>query len=224
VNDGYAVFDIETTGFRLHPDSIVEIAVVHVDADGAITGSWDTLLRPRDGEVGPTHVHGVSRAMVEGAPSFGDAAGSLYGLFAGRIPVAHRIAQFDGRFLNAHFTWSGIDTDAFTGGLCTWQLASRHLPLDHHTLKDCCEHLGIELVDAHQALTDTVATAQLLGHFIRAGHTRNAGGRVIPALAGTAASAAPGLVPGGALYPRRRAGVPAQQTRPAFPERTQPAL
>ena len=165
---GYAVFDIETTGFRLHPDSIVEIAVVHVDTTGEITGAWDTLLRPRDGEVGPTHVHGISRPMVRDAPAFAEVAEQLHALFEGRIPVAHRIAQFDGRFLNAHFTWSGIDTDAFTRGRCTWQLASRNLPLEHHKLADCCDHLGIDLTDAHQALTDTIATAHLLGHFIRA--------------------------------------------------------
>jgi DNA polymerase III epsilon subunit-like protein len=181
--NGYAVFDIETTGFRLHPDSIVEIAVVHVDVTGRITGSWDTLLRPRDGDVGPTGVHGISRMMVRNAPAFGDVAPELYALFAGRIPVAHRLAQFDGRFLNAHFTWSGLETDEFTRGLCTWKVASRVLPLAHHRLADCCDHLGIELADAHQALTDTIATAQLLGHFIRSGHCTADGAGVIPPLA-----------------------------------------
>jgi DNA polymerase III epsilon subunit-like protein len=199
--NGYAVFDIETTGFRLHPDSIVEIAVVHVDAAGEITGSWDTLLRPRDGEVGPTHVHGVTRGMVEAAPTFADLAPALYDLFADRTPVAHRIAQFDGRFLNAHFTWSGIETDAFTRGLCTWQLASRTLPLAHHTLGDCCDHLGIELTDAHQALDDTVATAQLLGHFIRSGHCATSTASVIPAQR-TAAPPTLGLSAGSPFYPR----------------------
>jgi DNA polymerase III epsilon subunit-like protein len=178
--NGYAVFDIETTGFRLHPDSIVEIAVVHVDAAGQITGAWDTLLHPRDGDAGPTHVHGITADMVRDAPSFSDVAAELYGLFADRTPVAHRIAQFDGRFLNAHFTASGIETDAFTKGLCTWQLAHRHLPLAHHKLEDCCTHLGIDLVDAHQALTDTIATAQLLGHFIRAGLCPADPARAIP--------------------------------------------
>ena len=185
--NGFAVFDIETTGFRLHPDSIVEIAVVHVDAGGEITGAWDTLLHPRDGEVGPSHVHGITRTMVSEAPAFAEVADQLHALFEGRFPVAHRIAQFDGRFLNAHFTWAGIDTDAFTRGLCTWQLASRHLPLAHHRLGDCCAHLGIDLSDAHQALTDTVATAQLLGHFIRAGQCAE-----IPARATAVTSRAPG--------------------------------
>ena len=176
----YAVFDIETTGFRLHPDSIVEIAVVHVDAYGEITGRWDTLLRPRDGETGPAHVHGVTPGMVRDAPTFDDAADDLYALFAGRVPVAHRLTQFDGRFLDAHFAWAGIEAPGFTRGLCTWKLATQRLPLPSHKLEDCCTHLGIDLVGAHQALTDTVATARLFGHFVRTGAVPD--GRAIPAL------------------------------------------
>jgi DNA polymerase III epsilon subunit-like protein len=207
--DGYAVFDIETTGFRLHEDSIVEIAVVHVDPDGVITGSWDTLVRPRDGEVGPTRVHGIGRAMVARAPGFAALAPRLHRLFAGRVPVAHRLAQFDGRFLNAHFTWSGIATDAFTGGVCTWQLAHRHLPLAHHTLQDCCTHLGIDLTGAHQALEDTLATAHLLAHFIRSGQCPADRARVIPP-----APSRPAGESEAAFYPRR-ALTAARLPRPA---------
>lgn len=218
---GYAVFDIETTGFRLHPDSIVEIAVVHVDASGEITGAWDTLLRPRDGEVGPSHVHGINRAMVAAAPSFADLAPQIYALFAGRTPVAHRIAQFDGRFLNAHFTWSGIETNAFTSGLCTWQLASRTLPLSNHKLSDCCTHLGIDLTDAHQALDDTLATAQLLGYFIRNGHCAASQASVIPASAHALETSAESVFyprrPGAAYVPRQGdSGSRAAKVGPSF--------
>lgn len=166
---GYAVFDIETTGFVLHPDSIVEIAVVHVDARGAITGSWDTLLRPQDDEVGPTFVHGITREMVLDAPRFAEVAPQLHALFAGRVPVAHRLPQFDGRFVAAHFAWSGIQVPTMTRGLCTWKHARRFLPLADHKLGTCCRHLGIDLTGAHRALADTVATAKLLSHFIVSG-------------------------------------------------------
>ncbi len=167
---GYAVFDIETTGFRLHENSIVEIAVVHVDRQGTITGQWDTLLRPQDDEVGPTHVHGITRQMVREAPRFGEIAPTLLTLFAGRVPVAHRLPQFDGRFVAAHFAWAGFSVPQLPKGLCTWRHARRHLPLAQHTLSACCAHAGITLDHAHQALTDTVATAKLLAHFIRSGH------------------------------------------------------
>jgi len=199
----YAVFDIETTGFELHPDSIVEIAVVHVDAHGEITGMWDTLLRPDGDNVGPTYVHGVSPEMVRNAPRFSDVGEHLYGLFADRVPVAHRLPQFDGRFMASHFDWAGIPAPGFKHGLCTWKLARRSLPLENHTLKNCCDHLGIELVDAHQALTDTVATARLLGHFIRAGHPLE--GSVIPPRNAPDAAAARAREPLSAVFlPRSR--------------------
>jgi DNA polymerase-3 subunit epsilon len=175
---GYAVFDIETTGVQLHADSIVEIAVVHVDSAGRITGSWDTLLHPAAG-VGPTYIHGITDAMVRDAPSFADVAGHLHGLFAGRIAVAHNLPGFDGRFLAAHFDWSGIQAPEVKQGVCTLKQARRHLPLATHKLGDCCAHLGIDLKGAHQALDDTMATARLLGHFI--GRGVELGGLAVPA-------------------------------------------
>lgn len=178
---GYAVFDIETTGFSLYPDSIVEIAVVHVDGCGTITGSWDTLLRPHDDVVGPTFVHGITQDMVLDAPRFAEVAPQLHGLFAGRVPVAHRLPQFDGRFVAAHFAWSGIRLPQLTQGLCTWKHARRHLPLPNHRLETCCQRLGIGLTDAHQALADTLATAKLLSHFITSGFPLE--GVALPALA-----------------------------------------
>jgi DNA polymerase III subunit epsilon len=165
---GYAVFDIETTGLTLHSESIVEIAVVHVNEHGAITGSWDTLLRP-SGSVGPTGIHGITQGMVRDAPKFGEVAEHLYDLFAGRVAVAHNLPAFDGRFLTAHFSEVGISAPAIKSGVCTLKYARRQLPTSTHRLDVCCEYVGIELSDAHQALADTVATAKLLGHFIASG-------------------------------------------------------
>lgn len=176
----YAVFDIETTGFKPHPDSIVEIAIVHVEEDGEISGAWDTLLKPA-GSVGPTHIHGVTQAMVADAPRFGDVAGYLYGLFAGRTAVAHNLPSFDGRFVEEHFRLSGIDGTPVRQGACTLKLAKRYLPGPPHTLDACCLHLGIKLDDAHQALADTVATAQLLSRWLKAGIPVQ--GAVVPTLA-----------------------------------------
>jgi DNA polymerase III subunit epsilon len=175
---GYAVFDIETTGLALHSESIVEIAVVHVDEHGAITGSWDTLLRPSGG-VGPTGIHGITPGMVRDAPRFAEVADHLYELFAGRVAVAHNLPGFDGRFLAAHFGEAGIDAPAIKGGVCTLKYARRHLPGSTHRLEVCCDLLGIELSDAHQALADTVATARLLSHFITGGVRLE--GAVVPA-------------------------------------------
>ncbi len=175
---GYAVFDIETTGFQAKPDSIVEIAVVHVDAGGQITGSWETLLKPA-GTVGPTHVHGVAQSMVQHAPSFADVARSLYDLFAGRVAVAHNLRSFDGRFMATHFAEAGIDGSSISEGICTLSLARRVLPGPSYKLEDCCRALGIPLDGAHEALADATATAHMFSRLLP--HVGTVGKAVGPA-------------------------------------------
>jgi DNA polymerase-3 subunit epsilon len=50
---GFAVIDLEVTGVHAaRHDRVLEIAVVHVAADGEIEGSWQTLVNPeRDVEM-----------------------------------------------------------------------------------------------------------------------------------------------------------------------------
>jgi DNA polymerase III epsilon subunit-like protein len=105
-------------------------------------------------------------------------AGHLYELFAGRIAVAHNLPAFDGRFLTAHFDEVGIEASAIKRGVCTLKVARRVLPGPPHKLENCCARLGIDLSDAHQALADTVATAQMLGRFIAGGARLD--GAVVP--------------------------------------------
>ncbi len=41
---GFAVVDVETTGLYPRTDRVVEVAVVHISADGQITGEFSTLM------------------------------------------------------------------------------------------------------------------------------------------------------------------------------------
>ena len=104
---GFAVVDVETTGLYPSTDRIVEVAVVHLDANAEITGEFCTLINPgRD--VGPTHYHGITAADVHNAPTFAAAAESVWQLLAGRVLVAHNVA-FDARFLDAEFNRCGVE-------------------------------------------------------------------------------------------------------------------
>lgn len=163
----FAVVDVETSGFQPPNAEVVEIAVVHVDEAGRLTGRWDTLVRPLGG-VGATHVHGITPGMVRQAPSFHDIAETLHTLLAGRVPVAHNLA-FDAKFLIAEFTRAGINAPEIREGVCTLNTAKRHIPGPPHKLANCCAHAGITLTDAHKALGDATATAHLLGYFLRHG-------------------------------------------------------
>ncbi|MBW4719413.1 exonuclease domain-containing protein [Saccharothrix obliqua] len=163
---GYAVVDVETTGFAAgRADRVVEVAVVELDAAGRRTGEWCTLLNPgRD--LGPRHVHRISAADVWDAPTFAGVAGALARRLAGRVLVAHNLA-FDARFLAAEFARLGVDVAL--DGLCTMLLAPRFLPGAGRSLRACCAAAGIDLADAHSALHDARATGQLLAHYLRHG-------------------------------------------------------
>ncbi|NKS36504.1 DNA polymerase III subunit epsilon [Rhodococcus hoagii] len=75
--------------------------------------------------------------------------------------VAHN-AIFDSRFLAAEFARFGRDLgplDEHT--LCTMRLTRSVLGLDARSLAECCSAVGISNQDAHSALGDADATAEL---------------------------------------------------------------
>ncbi|WP_158888489.1 exonuclease domain-containing protein [Amycolatopsis anabasis] len=164
---GYAVVDLETTGLdpgRHH--RIVEVAVVHVSPGGEITGSWETLVNPAR-DLGPQRIHRVTAAQTLRAPTFGDIAGRLAGLLAGRVVVAHNL-RFDGRFLAAEFARHNHPVPLGPDhGLCTMLLARDYLPGAGRSLADCCAAFGITIEDAHRASADALAAARLLAGYLR---------------------------------------------------------
>ncbi|EAR24893.1 DNA polymerase III subunit epsilon [marine actinobacterium PHSC20C1] len=162
---GFAVIDFETTGlFAGGHDRVVEVAVVHLDAQGTVEGRWETLVNPgRD--LGPQRIHQIRASDIVDAPAFEHIAGQLVDLLEGRVLVAHN-ASFDLKFLVAELerTAAWMSTDFVS--LCTMQLAREYLPGAGRALADCCAALDIQLDDAHRASADAFATAQLLAAYI----------------------------------------------------------
>ncbi|MDQ1122853.1 exonuclease domain-containing protein [Microbacterium trichothecenolyticum] len=167
VNGGFATIDFETTGlFPGRHHRAIEVAVVHSDPDGTVTGQWETLINPRR-DLGAQGIHGVSAREIIAAPIFEQVAGQLIDLLSGRVIVAHN-ATFDMRFLNAEL--DRVDywrPDDFVTA-CTMRLARTHLG-GGLALADCCDAFGIPLVGAHRASADALATARLLEAFIASG-------------------------------------------------------
>jgi DNA polymerase III subunit epsilon len=161
---GYAVIDFETTGLFPSHDRVVELAVVHVDESGSITGQWDTLINPQR-DLGPQRVHQITAAEILDAPTFAQVAPKLVELLSGRVVVAHN-ASFDTRFLYAELERLGYIADLRERCMCTMQLAREFLPGAGRSLEDCCAAYDIELDGAHRALVDAVATAHLLAAYI----------------------------------------------------------
>ncbi|WHT15902.1 exonuclease domain-containing protein [Crossiella sp. CA-258035] len=165
---GFAVVDVETTGFAAGRDRIIEVAVVQADASGAVTDEWCTLVNPHR-DLGAQHVHRISAREVLPAPTFDRIAGDLVARLTGRVLVAHNLT-FDARFLHAELANAGLPLPAVaTEGVCTMTLAPRYLSTDRRNLAACCAAAGIPLTNAHSALHDARATAALLAHYLSAG-------------------------------------------------------
>ncbi|MDA8274098.1 MAG: exonuclease domain-containing protein [Actinomycetota bacterium] len=166
---GFAVVDVETTGFSPERDRVVELAVVVLAADGEVLSCFATLLDPgRD--PGPTHVHGITADMLVGAPSFADVQPYLAHLLSGRVLVGHNVGRFDLAFLAAECTRAGAGTPPSPVELVdTLRVARQRLDLrGQASLADCCDRFGLVWEDHHSALGDALATASLLGAMRRA--------------------------------------------------------
>lgn len=151
-----AVIDVETTG--LYPsrhDRIVEVAAVIVGADWRVEHEFVSLLNP-ERDIGPSSIHGLTSADILHAPQFAEIAGSLSEVLSGTVAIAAHNVRFDLQFLESEFSRLGYQLpDCFS--ICTMQMAGGG------KLVDLCRDYGIAPEgEAHQALTDARAAAQLL--------------------------------------------------------------
>jgi DNA polymerase III subunit epsilon len=163
----FVVIDVETSGLSARRDRILQIAAVEVDPSGALIGEWSSYVRPRFGRVGPTHVHGLTSASLRSAPAFRVVAPELARQLEGAVVVGHNI-DFDWAFVRRSMRRAHVPLEP-TARLCTLDL-SRSLDPDRlmrHKLADICSRLEVPLDNAHDALADARATAEVLGHLLQ---------------------------------------------------------
>ena len=150
-NTGFAVVDVETTGFG-KGDRVIEIGVVLLDHRLRVVDEYETLIDP-ERDLGPTHVHGITPKMISMAPSFGEVAPAIANRIGGRVIVAHNLI-FDERMLGQEY---GRLKATFDPGvrICTLKLTKQKLPA-------ACQMHGVEPPQHHRALADARASAGLL--------------------------------------------------------------
>ena len=167
----FAVLDVATTG--LYPqdrDRIVEIAIVHSSPDSTIEDTWSTLLEP-DRDPGPTHLHGLTRGDLAGAPRFAEVAAEITDRLAGRVVVAHG-SDFDLGLLVAEFTRVGL-TPPLWPVLCTRAVTRRFGVSDR--LEQVCATENIALTNRFEPVAVATATAQLLARLLTRAATAGLG-------------------------------------------------
>ena len=161
----FAVVDLETTGFNPQKDRIVQMAAVLVNGRGEVVDTFDTVVRPESPEQyehGAEHVHGISREMVENGMPLRSALSRIWSLTDGRVFTAHN-AKFDISFLEAESERVGMkrQVDHYLDTLALARRADSDRQRKH-SLQALCEHYGVTVERAHEAMSDAKATATIL--------------------------------------------------------------
>ncbi|MGA3256790.1 MAG: DEDDh family exonuclease [Mycobacterium sp.] len=157
---GWAVIDVETSGFRPGQARVISLAVLGLDADGRVEQSVVSLLNPGV-DPGPTHIHGLTAAMLEDQPQFADMVGDVVEVLRGRTLVAHNVA-FDYAFLAAEAEIAGAELPV-DNVMCTVELARRlNLGIQNLRLETLAAHWGVTQERPHDAFDDAVVLTGVL--------------------------------------------------------------
>ncbi len=156
-----AVFDLETTGIRVATDRIVEISIVKVMPDNTkevITHRVNPEI-PIPHEV--TLIHGISDDDIKDAKTFKELAPELNEIFTDCDLSGFNSNRFDIPLLVEEFLRAGIDFDLRDRLFIDTQnifhkMEPRNLRAAY---KFYCDE---ELIGAHSAEADTLATYEIL--------------------------------------------------------------
>ena len=158
--DGWAVIDLETSGFHPGTARTISLAVLALDNDGRIEQSVVSLLNPGV-DPGPTHIHGLTSTMLEDQPTFDEIAPDVVALLKGRTLVAHNVG-FDYSFLAAEAELAGVELPV-DNVMCTVELSRRlELGLDNLRLETLAKHWGVDQLRPHDAFDDALVLSRVL--------------------------------------------------------------
>lgn len=158
-----ASIDLETTGTKIATDRIVQIGIHYLpDPEHPDREPVDLLINP-ECPIPPdaTECHGITDEMVAGKPTFKEVALALMEAIRGCDLVGFNLTNFDVPLLWEEFFRAGQ----------TWNLAGVQIvdvgtlfkKLNPRTLSAAVQrYCGREHADAHSALADARATAEVL--------------------------------------------------------------
>ena len=157
--------DLEATGVLVERDRIVQMAAASIFPDGRVS-TWSSLVNPEQ-SIPPasTAIHGISDAMVAGAPTFAQLAPTVATLLGGCDLAGYNVERFDRRLLAAEFRRAGLD-DPTDGArvVDAYTIFVRHEPrnLDAALRFYGVEDEGQAHRHAHEANSDVEATVAVL--------------------------------------------------------------
>ena len=152
------VVDLEATSTGSKA-KIIQVGIVVIE-DGEIVEQYATDVNPH--EHLDSHIKeltGLTDKRLAKAPEFSQVAEKIFELVKDGIFVAHNV-QFDANLLAEFLFFEGYELR--TPRIDTVELAQIFYPqLEKYNLGILCQELGIPLEQAHSALSDAQATAEL---------------------------------------------------------------
>lgn len=155
-----AIVDVETTGLDPRRHGICEIAIQRARGCGRVVDDELVSFVRTASPVGTSiRFHGIDDRTLEDAPALSDLAPRIDALFAGAIPVGHRV-EVDLSFLGAAATRGEIAAPP-PFALDTLTLARRAFNRPSYALEELARALSLPLA-SHRARADVIATRALL--------------------------------------------------------------
>src|SRR5690606_24776608 len=156
-----AVLDLETTGVRIGPDRIVQIAVVRILPDGT-REKWQSLVNPEMPiPAEASAVHGITDLDVSDAPLLAEVADDLLRQLHDCDLCGFNVLRFDLPFLSEELFRVGAPWDSSDLRVIDPLRIYHHF--ERRDLSAAARfYLGREHVGAHNALADVEVTADVL--------------------------------------------------------------
>lgn len=155
-------FDIEATGIDVVKDRIVQIAMIKYPKDGSTPIEKNWLINPQYPiKADAIKVHGITVDMVRNKPTFADVADELLAFFDQADLAGYNSNRFDIPMLIEEFGRVGIEFNTQDRKLI--DVLQIFYKMEPRTLGAALKfYCNKEMENAHDALADTKATADVL--------------------------------------------------------------
>lgn len=156
----YVVYDFETTGIDTNQDEIIEIGALKI-VNGKFTEVFTTLVKPKK-PIPPdaTKINRITNEMVAQCYPIEHVICDFYLFCKGCQMVGYNSVAFDSQFLVRCGKKVGLDFD--NTQIDVFMLAKEKLKgLKNYKLATVSKYLDVNLIDAHRALNDVIATAEV---------------------------------------------------------------
>ena len=161
-NKTFVCYDLETTGLHYERgDKMVEIGAIKI-VDGKITEKFGTFVNPEGKKIDEkaSETTGIYDNMVADAPKPEQVLQDFYKFTRGAIIIGYNNIRFDNQFLlgqakACHFNFDNETDDVYI-------YAQKYIKgAKNYKLGTIADHLGVVLDNAHSAIYDALATAQV---------------------------------------------------------------